>query len=164
MKAVRVIRRLASLILLVCLALPLSKCDVPNGDEYTGDKSGVTAEANADAGAKPDVPKSKDNVLWGYEAIAPSIEFGDDYTYEDYFGELFSSLPYVALLLGPILLAPLKDRVQSVLTLLCALPAAYCLVILLTLSQPLVGAWLALMSWVALLITNSILLVKDRSS
>jgi len=160
MKTVRAIRKVASLLLLVCLVVPLSRCDGTPFSEYAENEVGVETQI----AVEPTISHTEEKAILGYETIVNSVKFGEAHTYSDYAEGILSLFLYVILFLGPVMFSTLKDRSQSILTLLSTFPAGFCIYIHVQIMQPLIGAWLCLISWVALSIASVFILVRGRNS
>ena len=124
------IRKIASTLLVLCFFLPLSKCT------YTT-KEGVHNSSTYYA------------FVWVYELAQDQANHKGNSL--ENIGFIFM---YLVAFIFPIFYIFLKPIPQSIITLLSSLPALYILYVNMLALSPLIGSWLTLISWVALIIIS----------
>lgn len=126
------IRKVASALLLLCFVLPLSRCTYTN-------KDGVTSSNDFYAFSMV--------YAMAEEIVTRKINPIENIGY---------ILMYLAIFIFPTLYIFLKPMPQSVVTILSSIPAFYFLYPHFYLYIPLIGGWLALISWVILAIISAL--------
>lgn len=135
------IKKLASILLLICLFLPLSQCTESTKDG----KESVT-------------------VHYGYQILVDStIELfneGIDW------GKIISIFVYFSFFFAPLLILKLKTPIQQIIIIILLLPSYYIIYIHVATYTPRVGIWLSAVLWTIIAIANLIELynhIKQRN-
>ena len=135
MELLQRIKKLASILLLICLLLPLSQCSGPskNGQEII-------------------------TVHYGYQMLAnPAKEIFNDCADWDL---LFVIFIYLAFFFAPLISLALKTPIQQIVTIAFAFPAGYASFIHFFIMTPRIGIWLATLLWLMLVTVCFIELYK----
>lgn len=147
MAGASLLRKLASLLLLVCFVLPLSKCGPRKAEPVVGNvySAAVTAPPHAE------VAKFEDVIWYGYEVL-------EDLVTRVAAGK-FREMPFLIVMVVaffvPAATMGLREPWRSTCQLLAPFPSLYVLQVLTFIGTPQFGGLLALTCWVILLILST---------
>jgi hypothetical protein len=140
-------KKIASLLLLVCFVLPLSKCSMVKKAEPV---VGIVADQPG-AVPTPSVPHSPPVVFYGYEVLGAGVG--------DVAEGKFKDIPFLCLwavaFFAPAASLLIREPWRSGIQFFAAFPSLFVLQVVVFIQTPLFGGLLALACWSVLLILSS---------
>jgi len=148
------IRKIASVLLLLCFVLPLSTCSF-KPDKATSSSSKEAAASSAEENAQQ---TKKDESLYAYEIVKTAF---DDLRKDELTGGSLTMLAVFVVFFLPCCLLGLKEKPQAIITILAAIGAGFTLFFWVFFGRtPQIGGMLAIMCWSSLLLVSLIYSVR----
>lgn len=149
------IRKISSLLLLLCFVLPLSKCESKMQQQKEAQSQTANDQAKQNEAGKEAVKEvAKDNLLYGYVLL---IDGWEDVRKNKTLASSATLLAVLTVFLLPCVLLVLKEKPQVIITLLASVLAGPALFFwVLVWGTPQAGGVLAILCWISLLLVSLI--------
>lgn len=151
------IRKIASLLLLLCFVLPLSKCESkmhtqPEAQSQTANSPSKQNESASEAVKGNSEATVKVDFLYAYVLLRDGWE---DVQKNKTMASSLTMLAVLAVFFLPCALLALKEKPQAIITLLASVPAGFALFMwVLVWGTPQAGGVLAIICWISLLLVS----------
>ncbi|MFZ6653754.1 hypothetical protein [Undibacterium sp. TJN19] len=143
------IRKIASVLLLLCFFLPLSTCSFKSEPKQGTDAVGASV-ADANKTAKP--AENQDNVLYATEMLHSGWE---ELKEGNFSNAIVNFLAIVTVFFLPCAVLAVKEKPKAIISFVASFPAGYILFFWVFLGRtPQIGGVLAVICWASLLVIS----------